>query len=95
MATLGGKHSQAHTGRELTYWCAFEVVGETNLCYVATVNEDRALLGQHEATLRHDPYGIPADAIVRMNICQHLDQRSFDKGKLPDPEWIGWHGPYL
>jgi len=86
MATLGGKHIQAHTGRELTYWCAFEVVGETDLCYVAIVNEDLALLGQHEATLRYDPYGIPADAIVRMNVHKHLDQRAFGEGKLPDPQ---------
>ena len=95
MATLGGKRIQARTGRELTYWCAFEVVGETDLCYVAIVNEDLALLGQHEATLRYDPYGIPADAIVRMNIFKHIDQRRFGEGKFPDPRWIGWYGPYL
>jgi len=52
MATLGGMHLQAHTGRELTCWCAFEVVGKTDLSYVATISDGLALLSQHEKTLQ-------------------------------------------
>jgi len=94
MATLGGKHLQAGTGRELTYWCAYEVVGGTSIFYVAVINEGMSLLGQHEATLRYDPKGIPAKAIGRTNILQHLNRTAFGEGQLPDPQWMGWYGPY-
>ena len=82
MATLGGMHLQAHTGRELTCWCAFEVVGKTDLSYVATISDGLALLSQHEKTLRYDPFGVPAAAIVQMNVCKHIEQTSFGEGKL-------------
>jgi hypothetical protein len=39
--------------------CAYEVAGEAELAYVAVVNEGRNLLGQQEATLHFDPFGIP------------------------------------
>jgi hypothetical protein len=89
MPTLGGKHVQARAGRELTWWCAYEVVGDAELCYVAVIREGRNLLGQHEATLRYDPTGIPAKSVVRMNLLKYLDRTSFGKGKAPDPKWIG------
>jgi hypothetical protein len=34
-----------HTGRELTYWCAYAVSNKTTLDYVAVVNEGLALRG--------------------------------------------------
>jgi len=95
MSTLGGKHLQARRGRELAYWCAYAIVDETQLSYVAVINVGLALLGDHEATLRYDPAGIPAKAIVRMNLLRRLDQTSFGVGTLPDPQWVGWYGPYL
>ena len=95
MATLGGKHVQARTGRELTYQCAYEVVGDAELSYFAIINEGRDYLGEHEATLRYDPFGIPVKAIVRMNLLKHLDRTTFGEGQPPDPRWIGWYGPYL
>ena len=94
MATLGGKQVQVGTGRELTFWCADEVVGEAELSYVAVIDEGRNLLGQHDATLRFDPSGIPAKSVVRMNLLTHLDRTSFGQGKAPEPRWIGWYGPY-
>jgi len=45
MPTLGGKHVQARTGRELTWWCVYEVVGEAELSYTAVINEGRDYLG--------------------------------------------------
>jgi hypothetical protein len=89
MPTLGGKHVQARTGRELTYQCVYEVVGEAELSYVAVISEARDHVGQHEATLRYDPTGIPAKSVVRMNLLKYLDRTSFGKGKAPDPKWIG------
>ncbi len=50
---------------------------------------------QHEATLRFDPFGIPVKSFVRMNLIRHFDQTSFGEGVPPNPEWIGWYGPYL
>jgi hypothetical protein len=94
MATLGGKHAQAQTARELTFSCSYEVVGEVEIAYAATITEGRAFLGLHEATLHFDPSGISAKSAVRMNLLKHLDQTSFGEGKLPDPKWIGWYGPY-
>ena len=95
MASLGGHHVQARTGRELTWQCVYEIVGEADLAYVAVITEGRNYLGQHEATLRFDPAGIPANAIVRMNMVQHLDRTTFGEGVPPDPRWVGWYGPYL
>ena len=95
MATLRGKHAQDRTGRELTYWCAYDVVGEGEDFYIAVINEGRALLGQHEADLRFEPHGIPTKAIVRMNLLKYLDRTSFGEGNLPDAKWIGWYGRSL
>lgn len=95
VANIRGKHVQASTGRELTYWCAYEVVGEAELAYVTVINDGRDYLGRHEATLRYDPFGIPAGAFVRMNLRRFLDRASFRQGKPPDPTWIGWFGPCL
>jgi hypothetical protein len=95
MATLGGKHTQADTGRELTYQCVYEVVGQTDLSYLAVVTEGRNYLGRHEAALRFDPSGIPVKSAVRMNLLRHLDRTTFGQGVPPDPKWIGWYGPYL
>ena len=95
MATLGGKHHQSRTRRELTYWCAYEIVEATDLVYVAVISEGLNHLGQHEATLRYDPTGIPAKDLVRMDMLKHLDRTSFEEGKPPDARWIGWYGPYL
>ena len=94
MPTIGGKHVQARPGRELTYWCAYSVSGETTLDYVAVVNEGLALLGQHEETLHFDPGGVPAAALVRTHMVQYLDRTRFDEGTLPDRRWVGWYGPY-
>ena len=95
MATLGGKHVQTSSGRELTYQCVYEVVGDAELSYVAVISEGLNNLGQHEATLRYDPDDFPAKATVRMNLLRHLDRTKFEEGVPPDPEWIGWYGPYL
>ena len=95
MPTLGGKHVQASTGRELTWWCTYEVVGEAELTYVAVISEGRNHVAQHEATLRYDPYGIPAKSVVRMNLLKHLDRTSFGEGHPPDSQWTGWYGPFL
>lgn len=94
MASIGGKHHQARTKRELTYWCAFDIV-ENELVYVAVISEGRDYLGQHEARLPFDPSGIPARDLVRMVMLRHLDRTTFGEGKPPDPRWIGWYGPYL
>ena len=65
MPALRGKHVRASTGRELTYWCAYEVVGEAEVAHVAIINEDHDYLGQHETTQRFDPSGIPDTAVMR------------------------------
>ena len=95
MANLGGKHVQAESGRELTYRCVYEVVGDTDLAYVAVVAEGLNYLGRHEASLRYDPFGIPVKSVVRMNLLRHLDRTTFGQGVLPGPKGIGWYGPYL
>lgn len=94
MANIGGKHTQAWSRRRLTYWCAYEVV-ENELVYVAAINEGPDHLGQHEATLRYDPSGIPAKDLVRMDLLRHIDRTRFGEGRSPDPRWIGWYGPFL
>ena len=93
MATFGSSHVQSRSGRALTFWAAY-LVQETDLCYVAVINDGLALVGQHEATLRFDPSGIPASAVVRLNVSMHIDRTLFGEGRLPDPRWIGWYGPY-
>jgi hypothetical protein len=100
VATLGGKHTQARTGRELTCWCAYELVGEANLSYVAVVNQGRNYLGQREATLHYDPYSIPARSFVRRNLLKYLDQqhsrrvsprtRGGSVGTAPTSSASGW-----
>ena len=92
MPTLGGKHTQAGTNRVLTYWATFGEVERTTLFYAAVISEGIMSLGQHEATLRYDPAGIPAKAMVRMDLCKYLDRTSFGAGKPPHSRWIGWYG---
>jgi hypothetical protein len=92
IANLGGKHIQARTGRELTYQCIYEVVGNVELFYGAVINEGRDYLGQHEATLRCDPSGVPAKSVVRLNLLKHIDRTAFGEGQPPNPQWIGWYG---
>ena len=81
MAAIGGKHTQAGTNRVLTYWATFGPTERTMLFYAAVISEGINSLGQHEATLRFDPAGIPAEAVVRMHLRKYLDQTSFGKGK--------------
>jgi len=95
MATLGGKHVQARTGRELTYQCVYDVVGENEITYFAAISEGWNGLGQHEARFRFDPFGVPAKSVVRMNLLSYLDRTTFGEGVPPDPTWIGWYGPHL
>ena len=92
MAAIGGKHTQAGTNRVLTYWATFGPTERATLFYAAVISEGIMSLGQHEATFRFDPAGIPAEAVVRMHLLGHLDATSFGAGKPPDPGWIGWYG---
>ena len=95
MATIGGVHVQAVTGRAISYWCAYDITERTRLEFVAVFNEGRALRGQHEGQLNFDPYGIPAAAVLRWHMVRHLDGTQFGAGRLPDRRWVGWYGPYL
>ena len=95
MAAIGGTHIQADTRRVLDYWATFESTGDTKFFYVAVIRDGQNLVGQHEAMLRFDPTGIPAESLVRMDLLRHIDRTSFGEGKPPHPHWIGWHGRTL
>lgn len=90
MATVGGKHRQAGTGRLIGYWAAYGPVdGVRNLFYTASVSEDiYTHFGSHEATLRWDPDGIPGETLIRQHLCRHIDRTPFGAGKRPPPEVI-------
>lgn len=90
MATVGGKHRQAGTGRLVSYWATYGPVdNDRHLFYAASFTEDvYTHLGCHEASLPFDPNGIPSEALVRHHLCRHIDGTEFGEGKRPPPEVI-------
>lgn len=99
MATLGGKHIQAGTGRELMYWVAYYCNSSaTQAHYVAVISERCSgyigVVGEHEDALRVDPAGIPVEPLIRHDVLRVIDRSRFGESRKPDPNWIGWYGPY-